>query len=346
MTESWWGTKLHDKYVPINPKQLIVIVIAIFLVDATGVVDVPGLDAQGMISGLFPGAAVDFITDVPVPTSEVEGAVPVNVKTYCYEGLDVNTPGLAGTESDQIIRVYNADGQLLEQVTTVSGTVTLTRQYLSGSVLYMQARQADVATADPYLSPVVERKVFHSDSLEATDTVSVDPIYVRDVTATNPTLKVWTVDGGAVLDASADYLNTTDTTVTVQVSAIDDDTWYGPEDFTDWKTDNVYDGGVFFVWKGTVAQPFDSYIYTWSDPTNVYYVFLIADHLVDDVSDAGDDIVIVQISTDGSALNADATVVLDVYDIIQIRAAGMTSSDLVNGGAADVTAVTTKVSDT
>jgi hypothetical protein len=152
---------------------------------------------------------------------------------------------------------------------------------------------------------------------------------------------VW--GGAAITDNSLNYLNTTDTSFTVQLSAIDDDTFYGPEDFTDWKTDDVYDGGVFFVWKGTVAQPFDSYVYTWSDPTNVYYVFLVADHLVDALSESGDDIVSVMVSTDGSSLVADATVILDVYDIIQMRAAGMSSSDLINGGGADVSAITTKV---
>jgi hypothetical protein len=340
---SFWGTKLHDKYVPLTPKQVIVIAAALFLVDTMGIIDVPFMDGQGIAASLMGESALDFVTDVPIPESEITDAVPVNVKIYCYEGFDVNTPGMAGTAADIIVRVYNAEMQLLEQATASSGTATLTRQYLSGSVLWLQARQGDVAAADPYVSPAVERKVFHSSSLEATDTVSVDPVYVRDVTATAPTIKVWDVGGAAISDNSANYFNTTDSTFTVQISAIDDDTWYGPEDFTDWKTGYVYDGGVFFVWKGTVAQPFDNYVYTWSDPTNVYYIFAVSNSLKDDTSVSSDDIVSVMLSTDGSALVADATVTLDIIDIIQIRAAGMSASDMIDGGGITPTAITTKV---
>jgi hypothetical protein len=342
---SIWSQNIHDQYIPLNPKQLLAILVGLFIVDAMGIIDVPYIDGAGAMSGIGTGDAGDisFQTDVPVPESLQKNAVPVNVKIYCYEGFDVDTPGLAGSASDQVVRVYNAAGQLLEQATTSSGTVTLTRQYLSGSTLWLQARQADVSSADPYVSPCVERQIFHSDSLEATDTVSVDPVYVRDVSATAPTLKVWDTGGAAISDNSANYFNTTDVTFTIQASAIDDDTWYGPEDFTDWKTGYVYDGGVFFVWKGTVSQPFDNYIYTWSDPTNVYYVFAMSDYLKDDTSVSNDDIVSVMLSTDGSSLVADATVVLDIVDLIQLRSAGMSSSDLIDGGGITPTAITTKV---
>jgi hypothetical protein len=166
MTDSWWGQPLHKDYVPLNPKQLVVIILALFLVDGMGIIDVPVIDTQSTLEAIFGREAVsDFITDVTTPVSPEENAVPVYVNVYCYEGLDVNTAGMAGAASDQIVRVYNADRQLLEQATTSSGVIKLTRMYLSGSTLYLQARHADVATCDPYMSPVVARTVFHSDSL-------------------------------------------------------------------------------------------------------------------------------------------------------------------------------------
>jgi hypothetical protein len=234
-------------------------------------------------------------------------------------------------------------GDFIEQVTTSSGVITFSKMYWSGTQILIQARQADPDSADPYVSPAVARVVPHGASLDTGDTVSLDPIYVRDCTATGPTLKIWDVGGHAILDNSANYLNTTDNLLTIQISAIDDDTFYGPEDFTDLKTGRKYDGGVFLVWKGTVTQSFEGYKYHWSDPVNVYYVWEVSDYLVDDTTISTDDIISIQLATTGSAnLVADTAVVIDVYDLIWLESQ-LSSTDLIDGGAATVTAVTTKV---
>jgi hypothetical protein len=312
-----------------------------------------GLIALGIIwllGGLAPFGVPSpqswFEYSVAPPGAEeslVANPVQVYVKINCYEGESANQAGLAGTASDQIIRVYTVNGDFIEQVTTSSGTITLGKMYWSGTQIMVQARQADVDAADPYVSPAVLRTVPHGASLDTADTVQVDPIYVRDVTATAPTLKVWDAGGNAISDNSQNYLNTTDNLLTVQISAIDDDTNYGPVDFTDYKTDRSYDGGVFLVWKGTVTQSFDGYKYHWSDPVNVYYVWETADVLVDDTTVSTDDIVSVQIATTGAAnLVADTTVVIDVYDIIWLESQ-LSSNDLIDGGGVGVTAITTKV---
>jgi hypothetical protein len=322
-------------------KHLIAISLALIFLEGMNFVDVPfvELDWTGQTT------LDDFITDALVPQGEEDG-VQVNVKVYCYEGWDEDTPGLAGTASDQVIRVYKLDGDsyvLLESVTTSSGTITLTRMYWTGSDLYLQARQGAVATADPYVSPVVKRTVPSSSSAEFSDTCSLDAVYVRDVTGTAPTLRVTDGSNNAISDNTQNFFNLTDTTIKISLDTIDADTFYGPKDFTDANTGNVYDGGVFFVWKGTVAQPFSGYKYTWSDPTNVYYIWEITDYIVDD-SSAGvaTDMFSIQLQTDGSNLVADATVILDVNDIIWLRTAGMGAADLIDGGGVAVTGVTTK----
>lgn len=323
-------------------KHLLAITLAVIFLEGMNIVDVP------LINFDWTGQTTldDMITDALVPQGETDG-VQINVKIFCYEGWNAETPGLAGTASDQIVRVYKLDGGtfvLLEQVTTSSGTITLTRMYWTGSDIYLQARQAAVASADPYVSPIVKRTIPSSSSAEFSDTAALDAIYVRDVTGTAPTLAVKDASGNAISDNSANYFNLTDSTFQVTLTTIDADTFYGPEDFIDENTGKTYDGGVFFVWKGTAAQPFVNFKYTWSDPTNVYYVWDLADYIVDD-SNAGlaTDILTLFLATDGSNLNADGTVILDVYDIIELHGGSILSaSDLIDGGGVGVSAITTK----
>jgi hypothetical protein len=300
--------------------------------------------------GLAPPQSLLGVEKTVAPPGKEDSTVanPVQVQVYvkinCFEGINANEAGLAGSTSDQNIRIYTLDGGFIEQVTTSSGVATMSRMYWSGTKLLVQARQGDVAAADPYVSPAVTRLIPHGANLDTGDTVSVDPIYVRDATQTaSPTLKIWDTSGNAISDNSVNFYNTTDNVFTVQISAIDDDTFYGPEDFTDLKTGRSYDGGVFLVWKGTVTQSFEGYKYHWSDPTNVYYVWEVSDYLVDDTTVSTDDIISVQIATAGAAaLVADTTVVIDVYDIIWLESQ-LSSSDLIDGGATGVTAITTKV---
>lgn len=295
--------------------------------------------------GLAPPQSLldDGATPPSADDSTVADPVQVYVKVNCYEGIDVNHAGLAGTASDQIMRVYSMSGEFIESATTSSGVITLSKMYWSGTELLFQARQGDNDAADPYISRAVKRLVPHGANLDTGDTVSVDPIYVRDVTGTAPTLKVWDIGGNAISDNTQNFLNLTDNLLTIQISAIDSDTFYGPEDFVDMKTGRQYDGGVFLVWKGTVTQSFEGYKYHWSDPTYVYYVWEVSSYLVDDATSSIDDIVSIQLATTGSAaMVADSTVVIDVYDIIWIESQ-LSSSDLINGGGVDTTAITTKV---
>lgn len=312
-----------------------------------GCIVVAILWGTGLLSafGIAPPAAL-FGEGAGVPSKEestVANPVQVYVKVNCYMGIGTDEAGLDAGDSDQIVRIYTQAGSFIESATTSSGVATLGKMYWSGTNLLVQARQADVDAADPYVSRAVTRMVPHGASLDTGDTVSIDPIYVRDVSATAPTLKVWDVGGAAISDNSVNYLNTTDNLMTIQISAIDDNTFYGPEDFTDLKTGRQYDGGVFLVWKGTVTQSFSGYKYHWSDPVNVYYIWEVADFLVDDATVSTDDIISIQIATTGSAaLVADATVVIDICDIIWLESQ-LSSTDLIDGGGITPTAITTKV---
>ena len=274
------------------------------------------------------------LIDEDLTEEEVLDNPQVNVKIYCKKIL-------ARTSSDQLIDIYNYNMEYIETVTTSSGVATLAHMYHTEQSLWAQGRQAAPASADPYVTPITE---FTVPGADAGDTVSLGTLWVRDVTGTAATFGVRALDGQAISDNTVNYLNTTDTAFTVTLSSIDDNTYYGMESFIDYQTNREYLGGLWFVWKGTLGQSFAS-DYAFADGTNVYYVFHIAAHLVDDLNIATDDVISAVIATQGgAALVADATVVLDVYDGIWLIGGGVsTVASFLD--VKSVTAITTKVSD-
>lgn len=265
---------------------------------------------------------------------------------YCKETL-------AKTDSDQLVYVYDMDGNEIESATASSGKLTFTETYISGEFVKLFPRQAAPASADPYpgAAPVEGMTDYNAKITNAYyiieippggeqgDTVSLGTVYVRDVTATAPTLVCKDQAGNPVAGqtGATGYLNTTDTSMEVTLSAIDSDTWYGGVDFTDPETGYEYTGCIF-VWRDdTSSQPISNAWKHFSTLSYEYYVFKL-DGFADDADITDDDSLKFTVSF-STTLIASSNVVLDCYDIQKYL-------DMDNGvfaGVTAVTAITTKI---
>jgi hypothetical protein len=214
------------------------------------------------------------------------------------------------------------------------GKFTLTVMVKAGSTIYAQARKAAPSSSDPYISPVVALNV--PLAAENGDTLPIGTILVRDATATAPTFGVTDTGSAAISDNTQNYINTTDTRLNILLSAIDSDTWFGCEDFTDGLTGLSYWGAVF-VWKGTVNQPFSGYSHVVNTPSNVFYIWKVTP-FADKAAVSDDDWTSLSIAA-SSNLVADTTVVLYVYDVVD-------TAQMANGvftTLTSVSSITTKV---
>jgi hypothetical protein len=266
------------------------------------------------------------------------GGIPAGQIQVTAEGYVKNDQTFAAVATCPVY-VYDTPtpvaGSALDVASTDSdGKFTISAAVLAGQTLYFQARKNDPASADPYIGPITALTV--PLAAENGDTVKMGTLLVKDVSATAPTLSASDSGNNAISDNSQNYANTTDTRITVLLSEIDSNTWYGSDDFTDGKTGKVYWGSVI-VWKGTTNQPFTGYDYVVNTPTYVYYIWHI-DAIVDTAADPNDGIATCYI-TASSNLVADATVVLSAYDVVDY-------AQMQNGvftTASTVTAITTKV---
>jgi hypothetical protein len=352
-----WNKKVDLGIVELKRKHLLALAVTIFLVGSSGIAVIPGIPQNETVVNIW--EQVQDYWD-PEESKDKDDAITVDqVKMEVAEGIDTETSGLgAGTAANIAVRVHHDSGgkpgAYFKSVTASSGIITL-YNVPSGVDIWVQARQGAPAAADPYISPMVKRSVPSFSEIGNDDVVYLDALYVRDVTGTAPTLEVRDGSGNAISDNSANYFNLTDTTFTVELDTIDADTWYGGQNadglsyILDYATGEMYAYGVFFVWKGTKAQPFNTHDYIIPfDGTNIYYIWNLAPYLVDD-STAGvaTDVLSKILQTDGSNLVADTTVVLDVNDMIQVGTDGeldtlLSSADLIDGGGVAVTAITTK----
>ena len=272
--------------------------------------------------------------------------VPVGTEVYCK----ITTRTLLSlSTSDLIVNMYDASGNFIDTVTTSSGVGTFSGMYLVGSSVWLQARQAAPASADPYVSPLAEYIV--SSAGESADTV------VLKNAATNEAI-LWLQDVGDddgmvirngfdnnTITSTVQYINTTDDAVKVSLTLSTSNVFYGCTDFKDMITGRQYDGGVFVMWKGTVPQLWsDAPKYTFSDPTNVYYIWEISPGIFYDANGnlADRSVTAVFTVTAGNTFAADATVVIDIFDMVDLAQLG-SSACLIDGGSGGITAITTKI---
>jgi hypothetical protein len=261
---------------------------------------------------------------------------------------------LAQSTSDQIVNMYDEGGNFIDTVTTSSGIGTFTGLYNPGQYLWLQARQAAPASADPYVSPLSKWVV--PSAGESADTVSLKNaatgesiMWVRDVTSTAPTLVVrngWNNDTVSTTDTTHSF-NTTDSGFHATLSLTVSNTYYGAEDFTDMETGKVYDGGVFLVLRTNNTHDFTDYDYLISDTSYNYYIWEIAPQGIyyDSDGDLTAKTVTAHVTLlSGSTFTADSSMVFDCHDFIKLTGGvPLSSADLIDGGAVAVTAVTTVV---
>jgi hypothetical protein len=217
-------------------------------------------------------------------TTPIGPAVNVSPQFYLFEDGGAHA-ALNGVN----VNIYDADGDFVQSATSAAtGLVTLATMQ-SGKVIKIQARQAAPATADPYVTPVLTRTVPAGSS---GDTVTMLPVYAWDVTGTDPTLAVSDQAFGVVADTTNYYFNATDTQAIIRYSAIDADTAWGFEPFTDLVTGRSY-GGPVLVWKTNTSQAWlTAPDFTVSDPDFSYYIWHI-DRLIDNSNIDTDDSVTV-----------------------------------------------------
>jgi hypothetical protein len=252
--------------------------------------------------------------------------------------------------TDLIVNMYDASGHFIDTCTTSSGVGTFSSQYQVGSSVWLQGRQAAPASADPYITPLTEFTV--SSAGESADTVVLKNaatgdaiLWFRDVSGSAATMVIRNGFDNNTIASTAEYVNTTDDAIKVSLTVVSADCYYGGEDFTDMVTGRQYDCGVFFVWKGTVPQLWQvAPKYTFSDPTNVYYIWEISSGIFyDSNGNIGDRTVTAVFSvTAGNTFADDATLVLDINDMIDISQLGGAGC-LIDGGSTAVTPITTKI---
>jgi len=288
----------------------------------------------------------DFLSapGISPPAGPTEGD-EVYFKVAVKENL-----GAYSAVSSCVVYAYDEDGNYLTSVTTDSdGIATFdTMTFLEGTHVWLQARQAAPATADPYVSPLIEFIVGNGDPA---DTVSArnaetgeSTLWVRDVTGTAPTMSLYDDAGNSISGGSSHNLTTSDSQWKIDLFLSTDDVWYGAEDFTDMVSGDSYIGGIWVVWKGTKTQQFEQgnadAFYTWSDPTHVYYAWHFDTALWTDSLRTGDNDSFSNVfKLSGSNTFTADTVTIDVFDLYK-DSGSMNINNFVDGGAVGVTAAT------
>jgi len=273
--------------------------------------------------------------------------IPVGTEVYVKITIRDELTNAAG--GNAIVNMYDESGAFIDTCTTASGVGTFSGQYPVGDSVWLQCRPAAPATADPYITPLTEFIV--SPAGESADTVVLKNaatgmaiLWLKDVSAANLTMSISNgFDNATISDPTENYLNATDSAIRVSITVNSADCFYGASDFTDQVTHKAYDCGVFFVWKGTFPQLWEvAPKYTFSDPTNVYYIWEMSQGIFYDSNGNVADKTATAVFSVTDTFVADTAVVLDIVDIIDIAQIGGAGC-LVHGGATGVTAITTKI---
>jgi hypothetical protein len=298
----------------------------------------------------IPGYVDPFLADLfgqaGFGDDDVDDSIEVYVKITTRLRLALST-------SDLTVNMYDASGEFIDTVTTSSGIGTFTGLYNPGEYVWLQARQAAPASADPYVTPLSKWVV--PSAGESADTVSLKNVdtgesilWLRDVTGTAPTLVVRNgFDNDTVSTTTTVHsFNTTDGGFKATLTLLDDDTYYGAQSFTDMINGKTYEGGVWLVLKSNNTHSFTDYDYIISDTQYNYYIWKMAETLEYD-SNGNVALRAATLSVamaSGVYYTADSSMVFDAYDLLEMHnGLPLSNSDFIDGGAVAVTAVTTVV---
>jgi hypothetical protein len=276
--------------------------------------------------------------------------IPEGTSVYCK----ITTRIMLGlTTTDLAVNMYSMDGKFVDTCTTSTGVGTFSTMMTVGTHVLLQARQAAPATSDPYVTPTEEYVV--PSAGQSADTVALQSVvtgeailWCRDISASNPTMSIRNGFDNNTISSAQNYLNTTDYAFKVTITVVSSNCYYGCPDFTDMISGNVYRGGVWVVWKGLAQQNFANYDYTFSDPTNIYYIWKISDGIWYDSNaqtfTSRSCSAYISIVNPADTFNADATVIIDVFDMMYLVGGTVGSAGcFVDGGSTGVAAITTKI---
>lgn len=280
-------------------------------------------------------------------TTTTGGQVDVYVKI----NTKVTISHAAG--GSDIVNMYDVNGNFIDTVTCSSGVGTFGNMEPQGRHVWLQSRIAAPATADGYVTPLQEFYV--PTGADAGDTVSLisvatgeSTIWTRDVTSGAPTLVVRNGWNNATVSSAVQQFNTTDDSFSLTLVLAVANTWYGAADFVDMETGRSYDGGIFFMWKGTSGTQnwATTPKYTFGDMTNIWYVWEISSTGIYYDADAMEYRICawtVSVTSAQGTFNDDTGITLDIYDMIDLSQVD-TSAMFIDGGAVAVTGVSTDCS--
>lgn len=317
--------------------------------------DKPKFYALLILIGFFGAMQLGYLTAfglAPIDFQAGYGEPPVEVEVYVKITTRVL---LSSATTDIAVNMYDSETatEIIDTTTTASGIGTFTGLYNPGEIVWLQARQAAPATADPYVTPLAKWVV--PSAGESADTVALRNVntgasilWVRDVTGTAPTLVVrngWNNNTVSSTDTTNSF-NITDSGFIATLSLTASDTYYGAEDFTDMKTGKAYAGGTWLVLKTNNTHDFTDYDYIISDTQYNYYIWKMTDEIYYDADgDLSKKAVTLNIQLlSGSTYSEDSSMVFDCYDFLKLTGGMVVSNaDFIDGGAVAVTAVTTVV---
>lgn len=305
-----------------------------------------------LIFGILFAAEMGFIPQIGKPSTwlnpQTEYIIDEGTEVY----VKITTRLMLGLgTTDLIVNMYDMDGNFIDTCTTSSGVGTFSGMYAVGREVQLQGRQAAPATADPYVTPVLTFIV--SPAGESADTVVLKNkataeaiLWFKDVSASAATMVIRNGFDNNTISSTVQQFNTTDDAFKVSLTVVSSNCYYGGDSFTDMITGRAYAGGVFLQWKGTATQLWENVPdYTFSDPTNIYYVWKISDGIWYDANgDISARTVTAVISiTAGNTFADDASVTIDIFDLLDLSQMG-SSGMFVDGGATAVTAISTDIS--
>jgi len=301
-------------------------------------------------AGWFGGTPVESLFDsvLDVETDITVGLNDVFFKVAVREDLG------AFAAEDIIVNAYDEAGVWQGTATASSGLATFSGfSVKEGSYIWLQGRQGAVASADPYITPLLKFRVGNGDPTDTVSAYNVDSgqsiVWVRDIhDSTDPTFIFSEPTGLNIVSGTAANLTTTDTFFRLMVTVTDADTGYGALDFTDMVSGEIYKGGIWVTWRGTKTFDFTvgsaREMVSWSDPTYVYYAWNFYEQLWSDSLRAEDnDSFTATLGLGGSSTFATTgTVVLDIFDIMKVGGV-LSINSFIDGGGMSPTAITATI---
>ncbi len=222
---------------------------------------------MGPAQNLWTQYAPEEWREKPVGVTENSELVDLSIKLM--HALDRGNP--AATP----IRVYDADMNFIESASTSSGVATFLAPYWEGESIYLQVRAAAPNSASyvTYTTPLLEYVVPVGD---VNGDAELPVLSIQETSTSAATFNIVDQGFATISTEATDFVNSTDTQLTITISITADCSYGTPEDFTDMDTNKHYLSGVFLVVKSTAAQPtLRNYIANFYSSSLQYYIFRI-----------------------------------------------------------------------